>query len=55
MATRKYDQRLRADAAEQTRRRILDAVYQRLCEAPTNRSASSGSPEWRGCRDQRSI
>ena len=34
MATRKYDQRLRADAAEQTRRRILDAVYQRLCEAP---------------------
>lgn len=35
MATRKYEQRLRADAAEETRRRILDAVYQRLCEAPT--------------------
>ncbi|TDW22451.1 TetR/AcrR family transcriptional regulator [Kribbella kalugense] len=34
MATRKYDQRLRADAAEQTRRRILDAVYQRLREEP---------------------
>ncbi|MFJ5139032.1 TetR/AcrR family transcriptional regulator [Streptomyces sp. NPDC088707] len=32
--TRKYDQRLRARAAEETRRRILDAVYQRLCEAP---------------------
>ncbi|WP_329126789.1 TetR/AcrR family transcriptional regulator [Streptomyces sp. NBC_01465] len=35
MAPRKYEQRLRADAAEETRRRILDAVYQRLCEAPT--------------------
>lgn len=35
MADRKYEQRLRADAAEQTRRRILDALYQRLCEAPT--------------------
>jgi AcrR family transcriptional regulator len=35
MASRKYEQRLRADAAEQTRRRILDALYQRLCEAPT--------------------
>jgi AcrR family transcriptional regulator len=33
--TRKYEQRLRADAAEETRRRILDAVYQRLREAPT--------------------
>jgi AcrR family transcriptional regulator len=35
MATRKYEQRLRAETAEQTRRRILDAVYQRLREAPT--------------------
>jgi AcrR family transcriptional regulator len=35
MATRKYAQRLRADAAEQTRRDILDALYQRLREAPT--------------------
>jgi len=35
MANRKYEQRLRADAAEQTRRSILDALYQRLCEAPT--------------------
>ncbi|QKG21646.1 TetR/AcrR family transcriptional regulator [Actinomadura verrucosospora] len=31
---RKYEQRLRAKAADQTRRRILDAVYQRLIEAP---------------------
>lgn len=35
MSTRKYEQRLRAEAAEQTRRRILDAVYTRLREAPT--------------------
>lgn len=34
MATRKYEQRLRAEAAEETRRRILDAVEQRLREAP---------------------
>jgi AcrR family transcriptional regulator len=34
MAIRKYEQRLRADAAAETRRRILDAVYQRLREAP---------------------
>jgi AcrR family transcriptional regulator len=32
--TRKYEQRLRAKTAEQTRRCILDAVYQRLVEAP---------------------
>ncbi|MGI5128488.1 TetR/AcrR family transcriptional regulator [Pseudonocardia sp. CA-107938] len=31
---RKYEQRLRAEAAEETRRRILDAVYARLREAP---------------------
>jgi len=35
MATRRYEQRLRADSAEDTRRRILDAVAQRLREAPT--------------------
>jgi AcrR family transcriptional regulator len=35
MATRKYEQRLRAEAAEETRRRILDAVYERLRAAPT--------------------
>jgi AcrR family transcriptional regulator len=35
MTTRKYEQRLRAETAEETRRRILDAVYQRLREAPT--------------------
>ena len=34
MATRKYEQRLRADTAAETRRRILDAVCQRLREAP---------------------
>jgi AcrR family transcriptional regulator len=34
MATRKYEQRLRAEAAEETRRRILDALYHRLREAP---------------------
>jgi len=33
-STRKYEQRLRAKTAEQTRRCILDAVYQRLVEAP---------------------
>jgi AcrR family transcriptional regulator len=35
MATRKYEQRLRLDSAEQTRRRILDAVYQHLRDTPT--------------------
>ena len=35
MATRRYEQRLRAESADETRRRILDAVYQRLREAPT--------------------
>jgi AcrR family transcriptional regulator len=35
VATRKYEQRLRADAAEQTRRSILDAVYERLRQAPS--------------------
>jgi AcrR family transcriptional regulator len=32
---RKYEQQLRAESAEETRRRILDAVAQRLREAPT--------------------
>jgi AcrR family transcriptional regulator len=35
MAKRKYEQRLRAQSADETRQRILDAVYQRLREAPT--------------------
>jgi AcrR family transcriptional regulator len=35
MTTRRYEQRLRAEAAEETRRRILDAVYERLREAPS--------------------
>lgn len=35
MATRKYEQRLRAETAEETRRRILDGVYRRLRAAPT--------------------
>jgi AcrR family transcriptional regulator len=35
VTTRKYDQQLRAESAEDTRRRILDAVSTRLREAPT--------------------
>ncbi|KWX01251.1 TetR family transcriptional regulator [Carbonactinospora thermoautotrophica] len=35
MASRKYEQRLRAQAAEETRRRILDALYERLRVAPS--------------------
>ena len=35
MAKRRYEQRQRAQAAEETRRRILDAVYARLREAPS--------------------
>ena len=34
MATRRYEQRQRAETAEQTRRRILDAVIERLRKAP---------------------
>ena len=37
VATRKYEQRLRAAAADETRRRILDAVYARLRAAPAER------------------
>jgi AcrR family transcriptional regulator len=35
VASRRYEQRLRAESAEETRRRILDAVGQRLRDAPT--------------------
>ena len=35
MATRKYEQRLRAESAEETRRRILDSLYERLHSAPS--------------------
>ena len=35
MATRRYEQRLRAQTAEETRRGVLDAVYDQLREAPT--------------------
>jgi AcrR family transcriptional regulator len=35
IARRKYEQRLRAEAAEETRRRIVEALYERLREAPT--------------------
>ena len=35
MATRKYQQRLRAEAASQTRQRILEALADRLRAAPT--------------------
>jgi AcrR family transcriptional regulator len=34
---RRYEQRLRAEAAEETRRRILDAAHERLREAPAER------------------
>lgn len=34
MASRRYEQRLRAESAAETRRGILDAVYERLREAP---------------------
>jgi AcrR family transcriptional regulator len=34
MATRRYEQRLRAQSAEETRRRVLDAVYDQLRAAP---------------------
>lgn len=35
MAPRKYEQRLRAESSEATRQRILDALEERLREAPT--------------------
>ena len=35
MTTRKYEQRLRAEGAEETRRNILDAVYAQLRAAPS--------------------
>jgi AcrR family transcriptional regulator len=34
MGTRRYEQRLRAQTAEETRRRVLDALYDALREAP---------------------
>ena len=34
MATRRYEQRLRAQSAEETRRRVLDALYDQLRETP---------------------
>jgi AcrR family transcriptional regulator len=34
MPTRRYEQRLRAQTADETRRRVLDALYDRLREAP---------------------
>jgi AcrR family transcriptional regulator len=35
VGTRRYEQRIRAQTAEDTRRRILDAVYERLRESPS--------------------
>ena len=35
MTPRRYEQKARAQAAEETRRRILDAVYDRLRQAPS--------------------
>ena len=37
MAARKYQQKLRAESAEATRRRVLDAVLERFAAAPTER------------------
>lgn len=37
MATRKYEQRLRAEAAEGTRSRVLEALEERLRQAPSER------------------
>jgi AcrR family transcriptional regulator len=34
VATRRYEQRRRAQTAQETRRRVLDAVYEQLREAP---------------------
>ena len=34
MATRRYEQRLRAQTAEETRRRVLDAMYDQLRKTP---------------------
>jgi AcrR family transcriptional regulator len=42
MAPRRYEQRLRAESAAETRLRILDAVYERLREAP----AEAVSVDW---------
>jgi AcrR family transcriptional regulator len=39
MATRPYEQRARAEEAERTRMRIIDAVFTRLREAPAERIA----------------
>jgi AcrR family transcriptional regulator len=36
MSKRRYEQRLRAEAADETRRRILSALYDRLREAPAD-------------------
>jgi AcrR family transcriptional regulator len=36
VAARRYEQRLRAESAAETRRRILDALYERLREAPAD-------------------
>jgi AcrR family transcriptional regulator len=36
VSKRRYEQRLRAEAADETRRRILDALYDRLREAPSD-------------------
>src|SRR3954463_1681784 len=35
MPTRKYEQGLRAESAEETRKRILEALYSRLSEQPS--------------------
>lgn len=42
MSPRAYEQRVRAESAAQTRQRILDAVYERLREAPADRVTVDG-------------
>ena len=45
MATRRYEQRERAEAAERTRRRILDAVIERLRKSPAEPLSVEGIAE----------
>ena len=42
MATRKYEQRLRAESAEETRRRILETPFLATLGQPGTLAASAG-------------
>jgi AcrR family transcriptional regulator len=48
MATRPYEQRQRAETADQTRRRILDAVIERLRKAPSEPVSIDGIADMAG-------